>query len=229
MGVVYDWQVQAVEAVRSKGIDATILNPLLVLTEYRWDALFPPLHTAERYECDGAVRQLSSYWRLEGSFGEEDAMDCRHKMEPVARWENFGFETPHLQTLAIKVLSQVSSVAMCQEIWRDNVVPSREAINRSIEPSRRSDAASWKRVIEYKFDDDNGCNKVKITTTTSIRKLANAHLSKRALERRNWAKFADEVREDVGSRLIMVSIDEILIDRCHGPCWPLHSSAPNAT
>ncbi|KAK4856482.1 hypothetical protein QYF36_017985 [Acer negundo] len=122
MGVVYDWQVQAVEAVRSKGIDATILNPLLVLTEYRWDALFPPLHTA--------VRQLSSYWRLEGSFGEEDAMDCRHKMEPVARWENFGFETPHLQTLAIKVLSQVSSVAMCQEIWRDNVVPSREAINR---------------------------------------------------------------------------------------------------
>ncbi|KAK1587628.1 hypothetical protein Q3G72_014991 [Acer saccharum] len=162
MGVVYDWQVQALEAVRSKGIDATILNQLLVLIEERWDALFSPLHAAgyilnpryfgkgqnkdkivmrgwrttlERYECDGAVRrilreQLSSYWRLEGSFGEEDAVDCRDKMEPVVWWENFGFETPHLQTLAIKVLSQVSSVTMCQEIWRDNVVPSREAIHR---------------------------------------------------------------------------------------------------
>ncbi|KAK2643503.1 hypothetical protein Ddye_025266 [Dipteronia dyeriana] len=50
-------------------------------------------------------------------------------MEPIVLSENFGFETPHLQTLAIKVLSQVSSVAMCQEIWQDNVIPSREAIH----------------------------------------------------------------------------------------------------
>ncbi|KAL5830935.1 hypothetical protein ACOSQ4_016289 [Xanthoceras sorbifolium] len=162
MGAVYDWQVQALEAVRSNGIDTTVLNQLQVLIENRWDALFSPLHAAgyilnpsyfgkgqnkdktvmrgwratlERYECDGAVRrilreQLSSYWRLDGSFGEEDAVDCRDKMEPVAWWENFGFETPHLQTLAIKVLSQVSSVSTCREIWRDNDFPCREAINR---------------------------------------------------------------------------------------------------
>ncbi|KAI9195618.1 hypothetical protein LWI28_016658 [Acer negundo] len=72
-----------------------------------------------------------------------------------------------------------------------------------------------KRVIEYKFNDDG--NKVKITTTTRIRKLANARLSKRALERRNWAKFGDAVREDVGSRLTMVSTEEILIERPRAP------------
>ncbi|KAK9090144.1 hypothetical protein Sjap_023321 [Stephania japonica] len=68
-----------------------------------------------------------------------------------------------------------------------------------------------KRVIEYKFKEDG--SKVKITTTTRIRKLAKARLSKRALERRSWAKFGDAVREDVGSRLTMVSTEEILLER----------------
>ncbi|RVW49241.1 Eukaryotic translation initiation factor 3 subunit G-B [Vitis vinifera] len=44
-----------------------------------------------------------------------------------------------------------------------------------------------KKVIEYKFNEDG--NKVKITTTTRVRKLAKARLSKRAVERRSWAKF----------------------------------------
>ncbi|XP_021654733.2 uncharacterized protein LOC110645792 [Hevea brasiliensis] len=91
--------------------------------------------TLERYEVESAARrvlreQLSSYWHLEGSLGEEDAVDCRDKMDPIAWWENFGFETPSLQTLAIKVLSQVSSVAMCQEIWQTNDVLCQETANR---------------------------------------------------------------------------------------------------
>ncbi|XP_042959851.1 uncharacterized protein LOC122294927 isoform X2 [Carya illinoinensis] len=91
--------------------------------------------TLERYEREATARrvlreQLSSYWRLEGSLGEEDAVDCRDKMDPVAWWENFGFETPHLQTLAVKVLSQVSSVGMCEEIWQDNDFPCRRTANR---------------------------------------------------------------------------------------------------
>lgn len=68
-----------------------------------------------------------------------------------------------------------------------------------------------KRIIEYKFDDDG--NKVKITTTTRTRKLANARLSKRAVERRSWPKFGDAVHEDVGSRLTMVSTEEIVLER----------------
>lgn len=73
-----------------------------------------------------------------------------------------------------------------------------------------------KKVIEYKFNDDG--DKVKITTTTRVRKLANARLSKRAVERRSWPKFGDAIHEDVGSRLTMVSTEEILIERprAHG-------------
>ncbi|KAI4351459.1 hypothetical protein L6164_005828 [Bauhinia variegata] len=71
------------------------------------------------------------------------------------------------------------------------------------------------KVIEYKFDEDG--NKVKITTTTRTRKLANARLSKRALERRSWAMFDDAVHEDVGSRLTMVSTKEILLERPRAP------------
>ncbi|XWS71034.1 hypothetical protein CRYUN_Cryun03dG0102000 [Craigia yunnanensis] len=162
MGAVYDWCFQALEDVRSKEIDETVLNQLVDLIENKWDVLFSPLHAAgyilnpgyfgrgqakdksimrgwkatlERYEGDSAARrvlreQLSSYWRLEGSFGEEDALDCRDKMDPVAWWENFGFETPHLQTLAIKVLSQVSTISMCQDIWQDDQLQCREAANK---------------------------------------------------------------------------------------------------
>ncbi|ESW25659.1 hypothetical protein PHAVU_003G054600 [Phaseolus vulgaris] len=68
-----------------------------------------------------------------------------------------------------------------------------------------------KKVIEYKFDEDG--NKVKIITTTRTRKLANARLSKRAVERRSWPKFGDAVHEDVGARLTMVSTEEILLER----------------
>ncbi|KAM0996747.1 hypothetical protein ACFX14_006810 [Malus domestica] len=91
--------------------------------------------TLERYELESANRlvlreQLSSYWRLKGSFGDEDAVDCRDKMDPVAWWENFGFETPNLQTLALKILSQVSSIAMCQKIWQEYEFPGHEISNR---------------------------------------------------------------------------------------------------
>ncbi|XP_057758825.1 uncharacterized protein LOC130979403 [Arachis stenosperma] len=68
-----------------------------------------------------------------------------------------------------------------------------------------------KKVIEYKFSEDG--SKVKITTTTRTRKLANARLSKRAIERRSWPKFGDAIHEDVGSRLTMVSTEEILLER----------------
>ena len=72
-----------------------------------------------------------------------------------------------------------------------------------------------KKVSEYKFNEEG--NKVKITTTTRVRKLAKARLNKRALERRNWEKFGDAVREDVRSRLTMVSTEEILLERPRAP------------
>ncbi|CAN4076445.1 unnamed protein product [Withania somnifera] len=72
-----------------------------------------------------------------------------------------------------------------------------------------------KKLVEYKFNEEG--NKVKITTTTRIRKLANARLSKGAVERRSWPKFGDAVHEDVGARLTMVSTEEILLERPRAP------------
>ncbi|KAJ8642409.1 hypothetical protein MRB53_019103 [Persea americana] len=59
-----------------------------------------------------------------------------------------------------------------------------------------------KKVIEYKFNDDG--NKVKITTTTRSRKLAQARLTKRALQRHSWPKFRDASHEDKGPGLQVV-------------------------
>ncbi|KAL9230157.1 hypothetical protein vseg_005544 [Gypsophila vaccaria] len=67
------------------------------------------------------------------------------------------------------------------------------------------------KVIEYKFNEDG--HKVKITTTTRTRKLAKARLSKRAVERRSWPKFGDALKEEAGSRLTMVSTEEIVLER----------------
>ncbi|KAM7491999.1 hypothetical protein LguiA_034920 [Lonicera macranthoides] len=72
-----------------------------------------------------------------------------------------------------------------------------------------------KKVIEYKFRDDG--NKVWITTPTRVRKLTKARLGKWAIERRSWPKFGNAVHEDVGSRLTMVSTEEILLGRPRAP------------
>ncbi|KAG6499889.1 eukaryotic translation initiation factor 3 subunit G-like [Zingiber officinale] len=72
-----------------------------------------------------------------------------------------------------------------------------------------------KKVIEYRFDDAG--NKVKVTTTTRVRKLTRARLSKRAIERRSWPKFGDAAHEDAGARLTMVSTEEIILERPRAP------------
>nr|KAJ0225952.1 hypothetical protein LSAT_V11C100040950 [Lactuca sativa] len=68
---------------------------------------------------------------------------------------------------------------------------------------------------QYKFNDEG--NRVKIPTTTRIRKIANARLSKRTMERRTWPKFGDAVPEDVCAKLTMVSTEEIIFERLRAP------------
>lgn len=77
------------------------------------------------------------------------------------------------------------------------------------------DEHGLKKVIEHKFNDEG--NRVKITSITHVRKLANARLSKRAVERRTWNTFGDAVREDVGARLTMVSTEEIVFECPRAP------------
>ncbi|KAF8702489.1 hypothetical protein HU200_032868 [Digitaria exilis] len=78
------------------------------------------------------------------------------------------------------------------------------------------DAGGLRKVIEYRFDDDG--KKVKVTTTTRTRSLARARLSRSAVERRSWTKFGDAVKGgDDGSRLTMVSTEEVLLERPRAP------------
>ena len=72
-----------------------------------------------------------------------------------------------------------------------------------------------KKVIEYRFDDDG--NKVRVTTTTRVCKLARARLSCSAIEHRQWPKFGDALKEDAGSGLTMVSTEAILLERPRSP------------
>ncbi|KAM0912390.1 hypothetical protein ACQ4PT_012800 [Festuca glaucescens] len=82
------------------------------------------------------------------------------------------------------------------------------------------DENGFKKTIEYRLDDDG--NKVKVTTTTRVRKLARARLSKAAVERRNWATFGDAASgDDASARLTVVSTEEILLERPHAPGSPL--------
>jgi len=70
------------------------------------------------------------------------------------------------------------------------------------------DAKGIKKVIEYRIDAEG--NKVKVTTTKQVRTVRR---SKNAIERRSWSKFGDAAKEAAGSRLTMVSTEEILLDR----------------
>lgn len=61
--------------------------------------------------------ELSKYIGMEGAFGDADAKDDMHKLSPVSWWENYGEDTPCLQGLAIRILSQVSSASACERNW----------------------------------------------------------------------------------------------------------------
>ncbi|KAK1620594.1 hypothetical protein QYE76_026111 [Lolium multiflorum] len=78
------------------------------------------------------------------------------------------------------------------------------------------DENGLKKTVEYRFDDDG--NKVKVTTTTRVRKLASTRLSKAAVERRNWSKFGDAASsDDASARLTVVSTEEIFLERPRAP------------
>jgi translation initiation factor 3 subunit G len=101
--------------------------------------------------------------------------------------------------------------------WSEFEEDDAEDLNFLLPPVRvvGPDANGVKKIIEYKFDSES--NKVKFTTTTCVRKLANTRLSKQAIQRRSLPKFGEAVHEDVGSRLTIVSTEEIFLERPRAP------------
>ncbi|KAL5580916.1 hypothetical protein UlMin_013358 [Ulmus minor] len=85
-------------------------------------------------------------------------------------------------------------------------------------------------MIQFKLDEEGML--VKITTQTRIQKLANTRLGRRAMKRRSWSKFKNAVCEDLGSRLTVVSSEEILFERPRAPAnhhlFPHQPLEPNS-
>ncbi|KAM0943207.1 putative transcription factor/ chromatin remodeling BED-type(Zn) family [Dioscorea sansibarensis] len=58
---------------------------------------------------DLIARQLDAYGAPRGAFAEEIAVDQRNKVSPALWWTLFGWQSPELQQLAIRILSQTCS------------------------------------------------------------------------------------------------------------------------
>ncbi|XP_075633518.1 uncharacterized protein LOC142605977 [Castanea sativa] len=68
-------------------------------------------------EQDSLSSQIEAYKKALGDFGMPMAIRQREKLNPVAWWEQFGNDTPELQKLAIRVLSQCCSATGCERTW----------------------------------------------------------------------------------------------------------------
>jgi hypothetical protein len=64
-----------------------------------------------------AMRQYASFQAGEGSFGLESAAEQAKQLPGHQWWEVYGKGTPELQSVAVKVLAQVSSACGCERNW----------------------------------------------------------------------------------------------------------------
>ena len=114
--------------------------------------------------------------------------------------------------MRISSMDECSSSQPTRPRWADDdddndddlILPPRQVIG--------PDQDGIKKVIEHKLNDENKL--VRITTTTRVRKVADARLSKRGVERRAWRKFGHAVNEEAaGAKLTVVSTEDILLER----------------
>ena len=61
--------------------------------------------------------QLAAYRNKEGLFSDPISMRLAKELSPSAWWVRYGGGIPQLQTLAIKVLSQVTVASACERSW----------------------------------------------------------------------------------------------------------------
>ena len=68
-------------------------------------------------QVDMASHELSTYRRAGGLFGLKATIRQRATLAPAEWWKNYGVHTPHLQNIAIKVLSLTCSSSGCERNW----------------------------------------------------------------------------------------------------------------
>ena len=64
-----------------------------------------------------AIQQHSIYRAGQGLFARPVAMAAAKEMPPFRWWMAFGAHVPELQTVAVRVLSQVASASSCERNW----------------------------------------------------------------------------------------------------------------
>lgn len=63
--------------------------------------------------------EFYKYWEAAGRFSSQEAIDFQDvKMNPTYQWVQYGGQTPHLQKVALRILSQVCSSSVSERNWK---------------------------------------------------------------------------------------------------------------
>jgi len=81
-----------------------------------WDKILNKMFL-DRTERRVIRTQLAYYRDMEGVFGWEDAQKDRFLVNGTTWWQDYGADTPALQRLAIRILSQGCSASPCERLW----------------------------------------------------------------------------------------------------------------
>ncbi|CAN0925476.1 hypothetical protein LINGRAHAP2_LOCUS34784 [Linum grandiflorum] len=75
---------------------------------------------SNRLWCENSIKameEMTMYKERQGSFGRQIAIDGAKVQQPAKWWEWFGGETPIIQKLAIRILSQTAASSGCERNW----------------------------------------------------------------------------------------------------------------
>ncbi|KAH7287093.1 hypothetical protein KP509_32G038100 [Ceratopteris richardii] len=139
IGKVYEAMDRTIEALKTLVNDNDRYEELSAICVSRWDAYYSPLHAAaymldpkfqdksnmqiQRLVPDSAGRplirdQLSKYRTgKDASYACADAQEDRLRVGASLWWEDFGFDGPKLQQLAIRILSQACTTSCLEQLW----------------------------------------------------------------------------------------------------------------
>eukprot|EP00253_Pinus_taeda_P006025 PITA_06025 len=115
MGYLYEAMDKAKEAIRAyyadkgdEGFDAEVMDGFFTCVERM---------VSSEQEREEISKEMEVYRMGDGTFGFNMAIKNRTTKMPDAWWTSYGAKVPHLQKLAIRVLSQTCSFSRCERNW----------------------------------------------------------------------------------------------------------------
>eukprot|EP00253_Pinus_taeda_P004477 PITA_04477 len=115
MGYLYEAMDRAKEAIRTyyadkgdEGFDAEVMDGFFTCVE---------MMVSSEQEREEISKEMEVYRMGGGTFGFNMAINNRSTKMPDVWWTSYGARVPHLQKLAIRVLSQTCSSSGCEHNW----------------------------------------------------------------------------------------------------------------